>query len=269
MLYGAKNSTVSVGGVPMDYVAFGKGQTPLVILPGLADGLRTVRGMAVSLALLYRQFAKQFRVYMFSRKAVLEKGCTTKDMAQDQKTALETLGISNCHLLGVSQGGMIAQHLAIDYPEMVEKLVLAVSISRPNDRFCKVVSNWIRLAENGDYKSLMLDTAEHTYTPQKLKSYRYMYPIVSKMGKPKDFGRFLIQANACLTHDTYSSLGKIQCPTLVIGGGRDLVVGKDAVMDMAEKIHKSSLWVYEDLGHAAYEEGKDFNQRVIDFYLTQ
>lgn len=267
MFYHAKNSTVAVKGVPMDYVVFGKGQTPLVILPGLADGLKTVRGMAVPLAILYRQFAQQFTVYMFSRKTVLEKGYSTKEMARDQKIALESLGISSCNLLGVSQGGMIAQHLAIDFPEMVESLIVAVSSSRPSEAFCDVVSNWIRFAENSDYKSLMIDTAEHAYTPQKLKSYRFPYPIVSRVGKPKDFSRFLIQANACLTHNTYSELGKIHCPTLVIGGGQDRVVGKEAAKEMAGKIDKSSLLIYEELGHAAYEESKDFNQQVIDFCL--
>lgn len=266
MFYNAKNGTVTVNGVPMDYAVFGKGQTPLVILPGLSDGLKTVRGLAISLAVLYRQFAQQFTVYMFSRKAVFEKGYSTREMAQDQKIALENLGISNCMLLGVSQGGMIAQHLAIDAPEMVEKLVIAVSSSRPNEVICNVVSNWIRFAENGDYKSLMIDTAEHSYTPQKLKSYRRMYPIVSRVGKPKDFSRFLIQADACLTHNTYSELGKIQCPALVIGGGQDQVVGKDAAKEMADRIGNSSLLIYEELGHAAYEESKDFNQQVIDFF---
>ena len=68
MFYNAKNGTVTVGGIPMDYVVFGKGQSPLVILPGLSDGLKTVRGQAVTLAMYYKQFAKLFTIYIFSRK---------------------------------------------------------------------------------------------------------------------------------------------------------------------------------------------------------
>lgn len=265
MFYQAKNNVLMVDGVSMDYVVFGKGRTPLVLLPGLSDGLKTVRGMAVPLALLYRQFAQRYRVYLFSRKNVLPAGYSTKEMARDQSIALEALGITRCHLLGVSQGGMIAQHLAIDHPERVERLILAVSLSRPNEAFCRVVSNWIGFAEHDDYKSLMVDTAERTYTPQKLKSYRLMYPFVSSMGKPKDFSRFLVQANACLVHNTYNELGQIRCPTLIIGGGKDRVVGKEAASEMAERVGNARLLVYEELGHAAYEEAKDFPRQVIDF----
>lgn len=265
MIYHAKKGSVTINGVDMPYVEFGYGKEALVLLPGLSDGLKSVCGLVLPLALTYRQYAKHFKVYIFSRKETIEEGYSLNDMAADQAKALELLGINRCYMMGVSQGGMIAQRLAIDAPETVEKLVIAVSISKPNDVFCDVVSNWIRLAKNSDYKSLMIDIAEHSYTPKKLKSYRCMYPIVCRIGKPKDFSRFFIQAKACLAHNTYSELGNILCPTLIIGGGQDQIVGKDAAKEMADRIDKSRLWVYEELGHAAYEESKDFNQKVIDF----
>ena len=57
MFYGAKNGTVDINGSPMDYARFGRGEETLVILPGLSDGLRTVRGRACRLALSYRAYA--------------------------------------------------------------------------------------------------------------------------------------------------------------------------------------------------------------------
>lgn len=265
MLYNAKAGTVAAGGTEMDYVAFGHGTTPLVMLPGLGDGLKTVAGQAMPLALYYKAFARKFRVYIFSRKRVLKQGYSTKDMAKDQMAALEALGIFHFCLMGVSQGGMVAQHMAIHYPRQVKKLVLAVSISRPNEMFCGVVSRWIRLAEKGEYAALMVDTAEQMYTPQKLKSYRWLYPVLTRWGKPKDFTRFLVQAAACLAHDAYSELGRITCPTMVMGGGQDRVVGREAALEMAKRIGKATLLMYEEFGHAAYEESKEFNQKVIDF----
>lgn len=59
MLYGAKGRNVIIGETDMDYVVFGRGQTPLVILPGLSDGLKTVKGQAFVLANYYKQFAKK------------------------------------------------------------------------------------------------------------------------------------------------------------------------------------------------------------------
>jgi pimeloyl-ACP methyl ester carboxylesterase len=90
-----------------------------------------------------------------------------------------------------------------------------------------------------------------------------VYSIITRFGKPKDFGRFLIQAGACLTHNTCH----IECPTLVIGGRKDQIVGTEAAKEMADRIHGSGLLIYDEFGHVAYEEGKDFNRQVADFML--
>ena len=116
MPYHAKNGTLNIGDITMDYICFGTGKRILVMLPGLGDGLRTVKGTAVPLAFAYREFCKDFTVYAFSRKNELPEGYTTRDMAKDQAEAMGQLGIPKADILGVSMGGMIAQHLAIDYP---------------------------------------------------------------------------------------------------------------------------------------------------------
>ena len=93
MLYNAKNSTLEIGGTTMDYIRFGTGERILVMLPGLGDGLRSMKGTALPMAFMYREFAKDFTVYAFSRKNVLPEGYTTRDMARDQAEAMEKLGI--------------------------------------------------------------------------------------------------------------------------------------------------------------------------------
>lgn len=132
MLYNANNGTLKIGGTEMDYIRFGTGGKVLVMLPGLGDGLRSVKGTALPMAFAYRAFAKEFTVYAFSRKNGLPQGYTTREMAADQAKAMELLGIPKADILGVSMGGMIAQYLAIDYPEKVSKLILAVT--SPPDR---------------------------------------------------------------------------------------------------------------------------------------
>ena len=59
-------------------------------------------------------------------------------------------------------------------------------------------------------------------------------------------------------------LDKIKCPTPVIGGKQDKVVSGVASEEIAEKLG-CALHMYENLGHAAYEEAQDFNQMVYDF----
>ena len=58
---------------------------------------------------------------------------------------------------------------------------------------------------------------------------------------------------------------EITCPTLVIGGDSDRVVGTNTSQEIADNIPHSQLILYKGLGHGAYEEAKDFNQQVRDF----
>ena len=112
---------------------------------------------------------------------------------------------------------MIAQYLAIDRPDLVNKLVLAVTLSRNNDTVKRVITTWIELASSGDMKHLISDMAEKMYSESYLKRYRPFLPLLTLLQKPKDVQRFILLANACLTCDTYDSLCKIKCPVLLIG----------------------------------------------------
>ncbi len=265
MLLNAKNGTVSIGDTEMHYISFGKGKEVLIIIPGLGDGLTTVKGTALPFAIGYRAFAANYKVYVFSRKNRLNEGYSTRDMAKDQAAVMKTLGILKADIMGVSQGGMIAQYLAIDYPSLVNKLVLAVTLSKQNETVQNVVGSMIEMAKRGDYKSLMTDMAEKSYSEQYLRRYRFLYPVLGRIGKPKDFSRFLIQANSCIHHNAYEELDEIESSTLIIGAGSDKIVGSNSSAEMAERIRNSELFVYEGFGHAAYEEAKDFNIRVLNF----
>ncbi len=267
MFYHARNENVCVGSLDMDYISFGNGNENLIMLPGLGDGLSTVKGTAFLFSMLYRLYAKKYKVYIFSRKNNLQEGYSTREMAKDQAEVMRTLGISKAHILGISQGGMIAQYLAIDYPNLVDKLILAVTSSKSNEIMQQSVSTWIKMAEEKKYKDLMIDTAEKSYSEHYLKKYRLLYPVIGRIKKPKDFKRFLIQATSCIKHNAYTELNKIISPTLVIGGDCDRIVGTTSASIIAEKISGSELFIYKGLGHAAYEEAKDFNERVLNFLI--
>ena len=265
MISNARNGEATFGDTKMSYVSFGRGERVLILIPGLSDGLTTVKGRALLLAKPYALFFERYTVYMFSRRDDLPSDHSIRDMANDQADAMKALGISKACIMGVSQGGMIAQYLAIDHPEMTEKLVLAVSAPDANDRIKAAVTKWVGFAKQGKHKELMIDTAEMSYSQEYLKKYRKFYPFISFVGKPADYDRFLANADAILGFDAFHELNKISCPTLIIGGEEDQVVGVQASYDMHAQIAGSELYVYPGLGHAAYEEAKDFNQRVYDF----
>lgn len=267
MFYNAKNCAITIGNTEMEYITFGSGKKNAILIPGLGDGLRTVKGKAVPFACLYHEFAQGYTVYCFSRKNEIEEGYTTRDMARDMKFAMEQLGIEKADIIGVSQGGMIAQFIAIDYPEVVDKLVLAVTVPKSNETLEMVVGSWIQFAYDDNYYDLTVDNAEKLYTEEYLKRYRKIYPFLVRLNTPKNKDRFIIMAKACITHNAYDELDKIKAPTFIIGAEKDLIVTGDASRALAEKIAECELYMYEDYGHGVFEEAKDFNSRVHEFLM--
>jgi pimeloyl-ACP methyl ester carboxylesterase len=265
MLYNAKNGALNIGNTTMDYIRFGSGQRTLVMLPGLGDGLRSMKGTALPMAFMYREFCKDFTVYAFSRKNELPEGYTTRDMAKDQAEAMAQLSIEKADIFGVSMGGMIAQHLAIDYPEKVNKLILTVTSARPNPILTESIDEWVALAKRGDHAGFMDSNLQRIYSDGYYRRNKWLAPIVGKLTKPKTYDRFFVQANACLTHDAYESLHKIKAPTLVVGGEKDKALGGDPSKEIATMIPGAQLRMYEQWGHGLYEEAKDFNQVIVEF----
>lgn len=265
MIWNAKNGTVPVGGTEMSYASFGYGKNALILLPGLSDGLTTVEGKALLLAMPYKLFFKDYTVYMFSRKKDLPDDYSIREMADDQAAAMRTLGIQKASVLGVSEGGMIAQYLAIDHADLIEKLILAVSAPEANDTLRPVIEAWMGLAAQGNHKQLMIDTAQKSYSEAYLRRNQRLLALFAGFGKPKSYHRFLVNAKAIGHFDCRAELRKISCPTLIIGGEQDQIVGPRASYEMHELIQGSELYMYDRYGHAAYEETADFNKRVFDF----
>ena len=99
MMYNAKNLTICLHDDSMECVSFGTGEKPLVLIPGLGDGMSTVKGMAKPFALLYRYLAKRYKVYMFSFRNHLSsmnpENVTTRNMASDLAEALDKLMVEH------------------------------------------------------------------------------------------------------------------------------------------------------------------------------
>ena len=263
-----KNGVLELDGAHMDYIRFGTGRRVLIILPGLGDGLRTVKGTALPMALMYRMFSKDFTVYAFSRRAPLPEGYTTRDMARDQVMAMDCLGIGRADILAVSMGGMIAQWLAADFPDKVGKLVLAVTCARPNAILRESVEEWVGLAEREDHTAFMRSNLLRIYSEGYCRRNLWTAPILGKLTKPASYDRFFTQAKACLTHEAFDVLGKISAPTLVIGGEQDKALGGFASREIASAIPGAQLRMYPEWGHGLYEEAQDFNDTVLRWILT-
>lgn len=263
MLYHAKEFTIPIGSSRCDCIQFGRGSKTLIMIQGL--NTRGIKGAALSLAYMYRVFAKEYTVYLFDRRENLPESITVRELAVDVAAAMDALKLTKADVLGVSQGGMIAQYLAIDRPDLVNKMVLAVTLSRNNPVVEGVLHSWMEMTEQGRMAELVENMAVKMYSPVYVRRYRPFMKLLTVLQTPKDVPRFLTLTRACLTCDTYEELDKIQCPVLVIGGEQDQVASGEASVEIAEKLG-CQIYLYEELGHAAYEEAKDFNRKVLDFF---
>ena len=264
-MFGAENKTVVINGAKTAVAAFGKGKRNLIILPGLGDGLQTVKGKALPLAIMYRELAKDFRVYMISRREPLPGDFSTEDMAKDLAMVMESLGMEKADILGVSMGGMIAQHFAADFPEKTGRLILAVTAGKSEEPVKSLINEWTKLLESGKTAKFIKSNVRNMYSDEYYKKNDWMTGIVGRLTVPKDHSRFMILAKACAEHNAMEKLEKIKAPTLVLGGTEDRTVGAEASYKLAEKIPGAKLFMYKGQRHALYEEAPDFIQRVAEF----
>ena len=123
------------------------------------------------------------------------------------------------------------------------------------------------MAEQNDHLSLMKDTAEKMYSDAYLAKNRRFFPLIAKFTKPSDYERFFRNACAILGFDAREALASISCPTLIIAGDNDKTVGNDAPYELKNGIPQSELLIYKGLGHSAFEEAKDFYDKVLEFCI--
>lgn len=265
MSLSVQKNTIKLQNNEMDYFTFGTGAKPFVMLPGLS--VKSIMNSADGVASAYEMFAKDFTVFCFDRTKFLSENYIVEMLAEDTAEAMQLLGIKNACVFGASQGGMMAQYIAINHPELVGKLLLASTASRLNDTAVKVMTNWVEKAEANDINAFcdcFIDVLYSKAYAEKLGEFiKLAHSDVTK----EDFRRFIILGMSCGTLSTYDKLESIQCPTLVIGAEDDRVLGSQASVEIAEKLG-CELYLYgEGFGHCVFDEAPDYKQRIMNFFL--
>lgn len=265
-MFHAENKTVKLSsGAQMYYAKFGSGEKTLVMIPGL--NIIDMNGTANDLAFFYRRFAKEYTVYIFDRRSGRDEGATIKSMEDDLAAAMQRLGLSGAYVLGVSQGGMIAQYLAADHPELVKKLILGVTAATTNPLMIEALDGWIEMAEKNDLMGVLTKSYERMYTRSQMKMYRMMIPVLLRSVKCMSTARFADHARAIYSLDSTDRLSRIKCPTLVIGAEQDRITTPDGAREIA-KLLGCKCYIFPREGHAAYLS-KGFNKMVYDFFAKE
>lgn len=263
MYYKPEVKKAYADGVSMDYFKFGNGKKNFVMLPGL--GLKNIVNSAESVASAYRMFGEDFTVYVFERKDDIKTGYSIENMADDTAKVMISLGISDAYVFGVSQGGMIAQCLAADYPGLVKKLLLASTSAKETEISKVVFIEWSYIALKGETKKLVSSFIDMLYTDEFLKKYREFLIKMFDSVESDELIRFALLSAACCGLDITEKTEKITCPTLVIGADRDKVFGVED-FELLKKLTGGKMYIYKDFCHAVYDEAPDYKDRIAEFF---
>ena len=265
-MYNAENKTVKLpSGAELYYAKFGRGSKQLVMIPGL--NIVDMSGTANNLAYFYRRLTKEFTVHVFDRRKGRAPDCTLRSMAEDVAAAMKTLNIDQAYVVGVSQGGMIAQYLAAEHPELIKKLVLGVTAAKTNSLMLSAVDEWLAMAENGDLQGALTKTYDKMYTEKQMKLYRRLIPFMMRFTKLMEIERFADHARAIYSLDSFDILDKIKCPVLVLGAELDNITTAEGSKEIAEKLG-CKVHIFPDEGHAAYLS-KGFNRMLYEFFAKE
>lgn len=230
-----------------------EGEGPLVVLvQGLAFPGKmwlTLPGTLVDLG--YRVLVPDNRGSGLSAKPW--RPYRMKTMAAELAAVIREVQEAPALVVGISLGGMIAQHLAIDHPDRVSGLVLAATTC--GHPFGKL-ANPLGLIP-------MLRFALGPKQIDKGLKHVLVHPS-SRKGDPelfKNWDRVLAESHrsvigtigqlmAAVTHNTYFGLGRISCPTMVITGDSDRLIPPANSKILARRIPGAELRVVPRAGHA-------------------
>jgi len=254
-------SGLLTGGLP--FVRLGDGDGTLVIFPGLADAVWDVTSSSFDVPSHYGSFAREFTVYLISRKRGLPPGYTTRDMAVDYAHAI-TNDIGPAHVMGISLGGYVAQQLAAEFPKLVCKLVLASTGYQVSEAGREIPQRWLALAKANRWREFYFDVAKVIIREYHHTFYQFLLPLLRR--KQPDPADFLVSLEASLSYDGSEVVGRIQAPTLVIGGHEDRIFPEALLRETAKRIPHATLHLLDGTGHGAYEEHKSlFEDAVVKF----
>ena len=194
------------------------------------------------------------------------------DMAIDTKRLMDHLSIKEANIVGMSMGGIIAQLLALKFPERVKSLTLMMttsgkpSLPLPDEH---ILTLWSSQA-NDKHSILTLGVGKRQYLlgrAEKEDESQSVEYILRCYERDYDLEATQIQMKAVMSEPSREkSLPNIDIPVLIIHGTDDLMVPIAHASDLHELIPNSKLVVLDGMGHATtITFGKAIAQHIVKF----
>ena len=268
----APTCTVSAGGVNFAYRELGpKTGVPVIFLTHLAAVLdnwdpRVADGIAA-----------RHHVITFDNRGVGATTGTTPDtiqaMAADAVTFIRALGLNQVDLLGFSMGGMIAQVIAQDEPQLVRKLILAGTGPAGGEG----IKNVTRISNLDTIRALLTFTDPKqflffTRTPNGRRAGQEFLARLKERTRDRD-KKISLRSYAAQLKAIHrwglaqpSDLSVIHQPVLVANGDSDKMVPTKNSADLARRLPDSELVIYPDAGHGGiFQFHAQFVQKALEF----
>lgn len=183
---------------------------------------------------------------------------TTRTFADDAAVVLEACDIDLAHVYGHSMGGRVAQRLAVDHPEVVDRLVLASTTG--GDRLDRPRAPGVDAALTAGDTARM---APLFFT----EAFRQDHPEAVELFFVRDAPLRVRRRHfeASRSHDAWDDLHRIVAPTLVLHGADDPVTSPDSGISLALRIPTADLLLVPDQLHCPHLESADGADAVLDF----
>lgn len=256
------------------YETHGRGGSPLLMINGNGGSI------ADWLPEHIERLSQKHQVIVFDNRGAGRSGRPTvsfamADFAADAISVLDAIGIPKAHVLGISMGGMIAQHVAINHPNRVLTLALGCTTPAFNRENPKIVlpneEVLIELAKpNSGNRVQNIESAwKLGYTSRFIEQNRELFDrrLANLLAYPECSQEAQrLQTEAVVnTHDTYDLLPKIEIPTLIQAGIEDILIPVENSRIMASLIPNARLIEYENCAHGFLEES---GEKAIDDILV-
>ena len=259
----------SVGDVELFYQEYGAG-TPVVLIHGLAGDSSAWQAQIERLQPNYRVIALDNRGA--GRSSAPDYPYTTRHFADDTVGLLDAIGIDEpAHIIGRSMGGAIAQEIALGYPDRVRSMIITASFGKLDRYGYQILESINEVVKTQGYapaaKIQSLFFFPPAYFNEHTEQMEGFEAALADTDRP--IHGYTNSTHACLEHDALDRLSQVQCATLVLAGGQDVLCAAEASREIAELVLGSELKIYEDASHFFLIQNFEESMRDIEEFLQR